>query len=81
MKKYNLIPGLLLIYLTVMAVFGWEKFAAIEHILTDIGIIWITLIIIYVVRIVLTRKNKCIEKTRKRRESSGSRFLRDDQIL
>lgn len=81
MKKYNLIPGLLLIYLIVMTVFGWEKFAAEEKYLEYFGIIGITLIIIFVLRIVLKRKNKFREETRKRREASGRRFLRDDQIL
>ena len=81
MKKYNLIPGLLLIYLIAMAVFGWEKFAAEGKYLEYFGIIGITLIIIFVLRIVLKRKNKFREETRKRREASGRRFLRDDQIL
>ncbi|HIU55995.1 MAG TPA: hypothetical protein IAB03_09360 [Candidatus Gallibacteroides avistercoris] len=81
MKKYNLIPGLLLIYLIVMAGFGWEKFAAEGKYLEYFGIIGGTLIIIFVLRIVLKRKNKFREETRKRREASGRRFLRDDQIL
>ena len=71
MKRYNLITGLLLIYLIVMAFFGWEKFSNEGKYLEYFGIIGVTLIIIFKFR----------EETRKRREASGRRFLRDDQIL
>ena len=64
MKKYNLIPGLLLIYLIVMAVFGWEKLSAEKKYLEYFGIIGITLIIIFLLRIVLKRKIKFREQTR-----------------
>ena len=81
MKRYDLITGLLLIYLIVMAFFGWEKFSNEGKYLEYFGIIGVTLIIIFILRIVLKRKNKFREETRKRREASGRRFLRDDQIL
>lgn len=81
MKRYNLITGLLLIYLIAMAIYGWERFSSEGQYLEYFGIIGITLIIIFVLRIVLKRKNKFREETRKRREASGRRFLRDDQIL
>ncbi len=81
MKRYNLITGLLLIYLIVMAFFGWERFSNEGKYLEYFGIIGVTLIIIFILRIVLKRKNKFREETRKRREASGRRFLRDDQIL
>ncbi len=81
MKRYNLITGLLLIYLIAMAIYGWEKFSTEGKYLEYFGIIVVTLIIIFVLRIVLKRKNRFREETRKRKDASGRRFLRDDQIL
>ena len=79
MKRYNLIPLLLLVYLAVMAYFGrgmllsgnyWEYF----------GIIVITLLIIFALRWALKRREMIRDERRKKQDASERRPLRNDHI-
>lgn len=77
MKRYNLIPLLLLIYLAVMAYFGrgmllsgnyWEYF----------GIIAVTLLIIIALRWALKRREMIRNERRQKQEASNRRTLHND---
>lgn len=79
MKRYNIIPLLLIIYLAVMAYFGrgmllsgnyWEYFS----------IIGITLLIIFVLRWALKRRKKMREERQKKQDASERRTFRNDNI-
>ncbi|HIX27726.1 MAG TPA: hypothetical protein H9859_08860 [Candidatus Barnesiella excrementigallinarum] len=79
MKRYNIIPLLLIIYLAVMAYFGrgmllsgnyWEYFS----------IIGITLLIIFVLRWALKRREKMREERQKKQDASERRTFRNDNI-
>lgn len=79
MKRYNIIPLLLIIYLAVMAYFGrgmllsgnyWEYFS----------IIGITLLIIFVLRWALKRREKMREERQKKQDASERRTFRNDSI-
>ena len=79
MKRYNIIPLLLIIYLAVMAYFGrgmllsgnyWEYFS----------IIGITLLIIFVLRWALKHREKMREERQKKQDASERRTFRNDNI-
>lgn len=68
MKKSNLITVILLIYLGVMAYIGWSKFISAGQYIEYIAIILITLIVIFLLRIVLRKKER-LKMERKRQEN------------
>ncbi len=79
MKRYNIIPLLLVIYLAVMAYFGrgmllsgnyWEYFS----------IIVITLLIIIALRWAMKRREKIREERRKQQDASERRIFRNDKL-
>ncbi len=79
MKRYNIIPLLLVIYLAVMAYFGrgmllsgnyWEYFS----------IIVITLLIIIALRWALKRREQIKEERRKKQDASERRIFRNDKL-
>ena len=79
MKRYNIIPLLLVIYLAAMAYFGrgmllsgnyWEYFS----------IIVITLLIIIALRWALKRREQIKEERRKKQDASERRTFRNDKL-
>lgn len=79
MKRYNIIPLLLVIYLAVMAYFGrgmllsgnyWEYFS----------IIVITLLIIIALRWALKRREQIKEERQKKQDASERRTFRNDKL-
>lgn len=81
MKKINIITILFLIYLAVMAGFGWTRFSEAGDYLEYFAILGVSLIVIFLMRFFLTKKKKYREENRKKREASDRRCYRDDQIL
>ena len=79
MKRYDIIALLLVIYLAVMAYFGrgmllsgnfWEYFS----------IIGVTLLVIFILRWAMKRREKIREERRKKQDASERRTLRNDNI-
>lgn len=58
MKKSNLITIILLIYLGVMAYIGWPKFIEAGQYIEYFAIILVTLIVIFLLRVVLCKKER-----------------------
>ena len=78
-KRYDIIALLLVIYLAVMAYFGrgmllsgnyWEYFS----------IIGVTLLVIFILRWAMKRREKIREERRKKQDASERRTLRNDNI-
>ena len=79
MKRYDIIALLLVIYLAVMAYFGrgmllsgnyWEYFS----------IIGVTLLVIFILRWAMKRREKIREERRKKQDASERRTLRNNHI-
>ena len=79
MKRYDIIALLLVIYLAVMAYFGrgmllsgnyWEYFS----------IIGVTLLVIFILRWAMKRREKIREERRKKQDASERRTLRNDNM-
>lgn len=62
MKKANIITGCLLVYLAVMAYIGWPNFIGQGRYLEYAGILFGTLVIIFILRYVLIKKAKLRKK-------------------
>ena len=72
MKRYDIIALLLVIYLAVMLLSGnyWEYFS----------IIGVTLLVIFILRWAMKRREKIREERRKKQDASERRTLRNDNI-
>lgn len=80
MKRSIIIPGVLLIYLFVMAWLGWPHYSAEGKYWEFAGIIGITLIVILLLYFLLRRRDRLRQELRKQKDASGRRRFRDDNI-
>ncbi|MEG0949880.1 MAG: hypothetical protein RR837_03005 [Bacteroidales bacterium] len=80
MKRSILIPGVLTIYLIVMAVIGWPHYSAEGKYLEYAGLIGATLIVIVLLYFLLRRRDRMRREFRKQKDASLRRRFRDDNI-
>lgn len=80
MKRSILIPGVLIIYLIVMAVIGWSHYSAEGRYWEYAGLIGATLVVIILLYFVLRRRDRMRQELRKQKEASMRRIFRDDNI-
>ncbi|MGL4293737.1 MAG: hypothetical protein ACRCSQ_09200 [Bacteroidales bacterium] len=80
MKRSIIIPGLLTIYLIIMGIIGWPRYAAEGKYWEFAGIATATIIVIVLLYFVLKRRDKMRRENRKQREASLRRNFRDDNI-
>lgn len=80
MKRSIIIPGVLVIYLIVMAVIGWPQFIEQGKYLEYIGIIVATIVVIVLLYFLLRRRDRMRRELRKQKDASYRRSFRDDNI-
>ena len=80
MKRSIIIPVMLLIYLCIMAYFGWPHYSENGDYLEQFGIIGLTLVIIICLYFFLRRRDRYRIEVRKRKDASMRRNFRDDKI-
>ena len=76
MKRYDIIALLLVIYLAVMAYFGRGMLLSGNY----FSIIGVTLLVIFILRWAMKRREKIREERRKKQDASERRTLRNDNI-
>lgn len=80
MKRSILIPGVLTIYLIVMAVIGWPQYIEQGKYFEYVGIIAATLVVIVLLYFILRRRDRMRREMRKQQDASLRRSFRDDNI-
>ena len=85
MKRYDIIALLLVIYLAVMAYFGRGmllsgNYSQINNQEQYFSIIGVTLLVIFILRWAMKRREKIREERRKKQDASERRTLRNDNI-
>ncbi len=80
MKKSNLITIILLIYLGVLSVWGWNDYKNSGDYMQYFATIGTSVVVILLLRYVLNKREKMRSENRKRRDAADRRVHRDDTI-
>ena len=81
MRKSTLVTVAFLVYLAVMAVIGWKSYILNGQYWQYFTILGVSLVVIFLLRTVLRKRENRRRESRKRRDASDRRCYRDDQIL